>query len=277
MTTNTAIYHHYADIYDEIEWNHVSEDLAIQIIQDLLAGPWSDRNFPKRRVLDLGCGTGNMMLAFCLAGCRVFGIDSSESMLERAREKFDHLRRPATFIHCRMQDLAFESSAPLHEHSFDLITCCFDSLNYLLEDEDLERTCFGVARLLAPGGIFVFDITMPAEFETWKSHQEVLHESDHLLVYEQLHYHADQRCATGEIVWFKSFGEDTTWWRYRETHHERAWSDSEISAALARAGLQIRQRRTPDGEAGSDTSPRLIYSVTRVEHELSAHENGPPA
>lgn len=38
-------------------------------------------------VLDIGCGTGTQLIMYHQAGCRIFGIDSSPSMLEIARRK----------------------------------------------------------------------------------------------------------------------------------------------------------------------------------------------
>ena len=41
---------------------------------------------------------------------------------------------------------------------FDLVTCWFDSLNYLLEIDDLARTFAGVSRVLDENGVFIFDV-----------------------------------------------------------------------------------------------------------------------
>jgi ubiquinone/menaquinone biosynthesis C-methylase UbiE len=49
------------------------------------------RLFPPRenlKILDVACGTGNQLASYNMAGCQLFGIDSSPSMLEIARRKF---------------------------------------------------------------------------------------------------------------------------------------------------------------------------------------------
>ncbi|HSN85517.1 MAG TPA: class I SAM-dependent methyltransferase, partial [Thermoanaerobaculia bacterium] len=42
---------------------------------------------PSRRVLDLGCGTGEHSRRMAAAGLAVVGVDASESMIEKAREE----------------------------------------------------------------------------------------------------------------------------------------------------------------------------------------------
>ncbi len=43
---------------------------------------------PGQRVLDLGCGTGNLGSLFSKQGCEVWGIDFSPAMIDKAKEKF---------------------------------------------------------------------------------------------------------------------------------------------------------------------------------------------
>ena len=68
------------------------------------------------RVLDIGCGTGAHMRLYQKAGCRVFGIDMSPSMLKQARSRLG-----------RSAFLCFANAAqpPLVKRSFDLILISF--------------------------------------------------------------------------------------------------------------------------------------------------------
>lgn len=47
---------------------------------------------PSSRILDLGTGTGNLARRFVDLGCRVWGIDFSQAMLQRARIKVPEAR-----------------------------------------------------------------------------------------------------------------------------------------------------------------------------------------
>ena len=70
----------------------------------------------RMRVLDIGCGTGAHLRLYQKAGCRVFGIDISPSMLKQARKRLDR-----SGCLC----LANAAQPPLANHSFDLILFSF--------------------------------------------------------------------------------------------------------------------------------------------------------
>ncbi len=70
------------------------------------------------RVLDLGTGTGALAALFAEAGCHVTGVDFSEEMLARARERVPR----ATFWHV---DLLDAWPAALRERSFDLVVSSY--------------------------------------------------------------------------------------------------------------------------------------------------------
>src|SRR5207245_9724675 len=54
---------------------------------------------------------------------------------------------------------------------FDLVTSWYDSLNYLLRLDDLNKTFAGVFRSLRPGGSFLFDMNTPGTLSKgWQRH-----------------------------------------------------------------------------------------------------------
>jgi predicted TPR repeat methyltransferase len=72
-------------------------------------------------------------------------------MLEIARKRAATEGVRATFIRQYMRSLSLRGR-------FDLVTCWFDSLNYLLEIDDLARTFAGVSRVLDENGVFILDV-----------------------------------------------------------------------------------------------------------------------
>jgi ubiquinone/menaquinone biosynthesis C-methylase UbiE len=101
-----------------------------------------------RRVLDLGCGTGDLTLALLDAGAEVTAIDVSPGMVDLARRRVRHFRpaaRPPRFVVAAAEQLPFAGGA------FDVVIGRF-----ILHHLDLERAPAEIARVLAPGGIAVF-------------------------------------------------------------------------------------------------------------------------
>jgi demethylmenaquinone methyltransferase / 2-methoxy-6-polyprenyl-1,4-benzoquinol methylase len=92
---------------------------------------------PGARVLDLCCGTGDLLLA--LEGAHVFGSDFCHPMLLEARRK-------------SAVSPLFEADAlslPLKDDSLDLITCAFGFRNLANYDKGLNE----LLRVLKPGGV----------------------------------------------------------------------------------------------------------------------------
>ncbi|WP_310603782.1 class I SAM-dependent methyltransferase [Anaerosporobacter sp.] len=59
----------------------------------------------EQTILDLGCGTGIMTAQLRNLGSKVVGVDSSKSMISRAKEQFDNIE----FMLCDALDLPFEN------------------------------------------------------------------------------------------------------------------------------------------------------------------------
>ena len=101
------------------------------------------------RVLDFGAGTGRLALPLAARGYEVTAVDPSAQMLAALAQKPG--AGGITTNVGRMQDFRSEGS-------FDLATCVFTVLLYLLTEEDLVQSIVAAARALRPGGQFLLDI-----------------------------------------------------------------------------------------------------------------------
>jgi demethylmenaquinone methyltransferase/2-methoxy-6-polyprenyl-1,4-benzoquinol methylase len=103
---------------------------------------------PGDRVLDACCGTGDLALADLHAGGRVTGLDFSEPMLARARQKSNRI----DWIRGDALELPFANG------SFEVVTVGFGVRNL----DDLERGLRELRRVLRGGGrIGILEITRP--------------------------------------------------------------------------------------------------------------------
>ena len=103
---------------------------------------------PGDRVLDAACGTGDLALADRKAGGEVTGLDFSERMLERARQKSDQVQWVQGDV----------LALPFGDASFDAATIGFGIRNV----DDLDAGLRELARVVRPGGrLAVLEITRP--------------------------------------------------------------------------------------------------------------------
>lgn len=106
-------------------------------------------------VLDVACGTGDMVVGLAKQGCTVTGIDISEEMLAIARRKTaaaaPHLS-PPTF------HLGDAEALPFSDDTFDAVTCAFGVRNFVHLEQGLRE----MHRVLRPGGrAVVLELSVP--------------------------------------------------------------------------------------------------------------------
>ena len=98
---------------------------------------------PGERVLDLGCGTGELTAQLAERGARVLGLDASSEMVAEARRKHPSLE----LVVADGQELRFEAE-------FDAVFSNA-TLHWMPRADDVAQ---GVARALCPGGRFVAEL-----------------------------------------------------------------------------------------------------------------------
>jgi SAM-dependent methyltransferase len=219
----TDPYGAYAAVYDLQGQSQWSERM-VAFLGDLL--PRYDAT--PCRVLDLACGTGTAAVLLAAQGFTVRGIDGSAQMLERARQKAREAHVDVQFTHADMR--ASTSPEPV-----DLVTCWYDSLNYLLDPDDLVRSFRCMRAALAPGGLAVFDMNTRAGLAAdWDNRCWVQEVGDTYFI-QQAEWDADKAIATVTLTCFARIGNDYR--RFEEVHRERGYTREEIIAALEAAGL----------------------------------------
>ena len=129
-------YSRLAGVYDEIVIDPCHDRWA-----SFLDQLWSEDPTGVRSVLDLCCGTGVLAGELTARGYRVTGVDASDAMLARARER---LGPDVALSQMTLPDLRVDGV-------FDAAVCTFDGFNCLTPDE-LGLTMAAVAHRLRPAG-----------------------------------------------------------------------------------------------------------------------------
>ncbi len=135
-------------LYDSVPVYAARQDIAFYVDETKSAG----------RVLEVGCGTGRILLPIARAGGEVTGIDSSSEMLERCRTKL--ATEPAA-VRARVKLVQNDMRTFNLGATYPLIIAPFRVVQHLTTVDDQLRFLDVVARHLAPGGRFIFDVFNP--------------------------------------------------------------------------------------------------------------------
>lgn len=147
-------YKKFAYYYDEVV-SSLEYDLWLEFIEPYLK--------KDSHILDLACGTGTLVTMLKLKGYQAEGLDLSSQTIEIAREKakINHLFIP--FYEADMKNFFLPKK-------YDVITCFFDSVNFLKTKQDLDELFSCVKKHLAPKGYFILDMFSKAMLEEYDGH-----------------------------------------------------------------------------------------------------------
>ena len=111
-------------------------------------------------ILDLACGSGTLLTMLKLNGYECEGLDLSSDIIDIANEKskINHLRIP--YYVEDMTDFNLNKQ-------YDMITCFFDSVNFLKTKEDIDNMFTCVKKHLKKDGLFIFDIFSETMFKEY--------------------------------------------------------------------------------------------------------------
>ncbi|MBQ7916190.1 MAG: class I SAM-dependent methyltransferase, partial [Firmicutes bacterium] len=134
------MYQQFAEVYDEF-----MQDVPYSQWADYIEALWRHHGLQPHLVLDLACGTGSLTVELAKRGYDMIGADQSEDMLYQAREKAEEEEQEILFLEQDMREFELYGTV-------DSIVCTCDSLNYLLEDEDVQQVFKLADNYLDPGG-----------------------------------------------------------------------------------------------------------------------------
>lgn len=213
----------------------------------------SERNL----VLDLGCGTGSLTELLYEKGYDMMGVDNSEEMLRIAMEKRDKSGSEILYLHQDMRELDLYSTV-------GTVVCVCDSVNYLLDNEDVEDTFSLVNNYLYPGGLFIFDFNTVYKYETVIGDDTIAENRDNCSFIWENYYHPKEHINEYDLTIFVREEKEELFRRFCETHYQRGYTLEEMERFVQRAGMEVLLALDADthGAPGKE-SGRIIIAAGR--------------
>jgi SAM-dependent methyltransferase len=218
--------------------------------------PISDSN---RLILDVCCGTGQLLAWFLDHGYSGTGLDSSEHMLGFARKNAGrHLREN------RVDFLQADAANFRLKRGYGLAVSTFDALNHLPDRSSL-RSCFScVKSALASDGCFIFDLNTRKGLGMWNGIR--LEETDEIFIINRGIFADDMNRAYHKTTGFLKTGA-SAYERFEQTAYNTAFSMSEVTEDLVNAGFaEVRAAASTDlaGGVRDPESLTRVFFVTRA-------------
>jgi SAM-dependent methyltransferase len=251
-----AAYEAFAPLYDRFTASYGYERWCSELRR--VAGKHGARG---RSLLDVACGTGKSFAPFIAKGYRVAGCDISPAMLEIARAK-----HPAA----RLEPADMRALPSLGR--FDLVTCVDDSLNYLLEVDELAATFDSLARNLDPAGICLFDLNTLLAYRTTFARTAVTESAGTVFVWRgETPPDATANCrAAATIDAFSPARAEPVFDRISTRHEQRHFPPELVVRLLGHAGFDcrriygVRADGSLDEPLDEDVHPKALYVTRRT-------------
>ncbi len=235
-------YADFARIYDVFQ-----DNIDYEGWKDYILELFRDNGITDGLVLDLGCGTGTLTELLAGAGYDMIGVDSSEEMLMEAFEK--RLASGHDILYLQQDMTEFELYGTVRA----VVSVC-DSLNYLLEEEELLAVFRLVNNYLDPGGIFVFDMNTTYKYRSIGEQTIAENREEGSFIWEN-EYDDETGINTCALTLFLPAG-NGLYEKKEEFHVQRGFEAGEILRLLEKAGLkaegvyQAYTRNIPDEKTG---------------------------
>jgi SAM-dependent methyltransferase len=220
----------------------------------------------KNLVVELGCGTGSFTEEMAKLGFDMIGIDNSGDMLGIARSKMEKAGLDIMYLEQDMCELDLFCTAGT------IVSVC-DSINYLIEDEQIRKAFTKVNNYLYPGGLFLFD------FNTLHKYRDVIgnvtiaeNREDCSFIWENF-FDVDTNINEYDLTLFvkKNAGTDKAsvdaseelFERSIETHLQRGYTLDEMKAFVEQAGMTFITAIDADTHEEPTEDSERIYVLAR--------------
>lgn len=243
------VYGQFAKVYDRL-MNKEKYSGWDRIIEDVI----KKYSIPKGLCLDIASGTGVISGLLLKQGFMVVGVDVSGEMVKIARANYPE----ANFIEADARDFKIEEQ---DRNKIVLAVSFYDSLNYLLSDEDMIKMFDSVARNIPDETIFLFDMNTRDHVSASRQNAPKIFEDGESFI--TLRYGGENRFWVIDIDLFLKQS-DGLFEHHKEHHVERGYNEEDIAPMLKKTGFNLLEVRR-ENKVYEDGQQRLsrLYFIAR--------------
>lgn len=240
----------FASVYDLFMDNIPYEEWC-RYLTDLL----KEQGIEDGLVLDLGCGTGTLTRLLADYGYDMIGVDLSDEMLGIAMEQ--EAENPKGILYLLQDMREFE----LYGTVKAVVSIC-DSMNYMMEYEDLVQVLRLANNYLDPGGVFIFDLNTIYKYRDTMGETTIAENREEGSFIWENYYDEEEQVNEYDLTLFIR-EEDGRYQKYEETHFQRAYDLSEVAQAVKEAGMELVAMYDAFTKEAPKPDSERIYVIAR--------------
>lgn len=215
-------YREFAEIYDEL-MNDIDYESWFNYIKEI----YKKNDIKPNTVLEMACGTGSLTKFLCNERYDVTCFDLSEEMLSIAYDKLKRFNN-VKILNQNMIDFKLN-------RTFDSIISICDSINYIVNNEDLVDTFKNVYNHLNDDGVFIFDINSYYKLTEIIGNNIFIEDNNKIYYSWQNYFDENENLCYFDLTFF--IKKNDSYIRFDEEHIERAYTIEEIVNALKTSGF----------------------------------------
>jgi len=210
-------------------------------------------NIREKKILDLACGTGVCLELWLQRQYQVIGLDKSFAMLQVCKDKLSKFFLADDYNWFLINgDICNFSLA----HKVPIITCLYDSLNYLMREAGLVRCFEKVYEALWSGGIFIFDMnTVHSLRDEWGNQTYYRQDSNIHSTWTNT-FNSEKNISSLKLT--LTIQRDGSTVTHREFHQERAYPLSTIKNLLSEVGFSASLYRHLTFQPAEESDLRVM-------------------
>lgn len=218
------MYNNLASVYDKL-----MEDMPYKEWADFIEKIIQKEDVKVEKILDLGSGTASISSLLSQKGYKLVNLDLSEEMLNQAKDKYKKADLKAIFVQKDIRDIEYVSE-------FNCAISTFDTMNYFIDQRELEEIFSKVYSSLEEKGLFLFDMNTLYKFEKILGDEIYTYNTEDIVYIWENNYNKNTEILEIDLSFFVKKEVDY-YQRFNEYHVQRYYPQDIIIEMLEKVGF----------------------------------------